>query len=182
MNDQLLGGTPLFSRCDFKSGHSLFGHLGRSQDELGCSGARRYRIFYFGGCVDRHVEAGRGGDTALIWEGNDPTDNKTYTYAELHAEVQQAANALKNLGIVKGDRVCIYMQMIPELVVAMLACARIGAIHSIVFAGFSPDASRVLTASWGGTAKLWGAQTGACELTFRGQDHAVMTASFRVAV
>ena len=90
-------------------------------------------------CVDRHVEAGRGGDTALIWEGNDPTDNKTYTYAELHAEVQQAANALKNLGIVKGDRVCIYMQMIPELVVAMLACARIGAVHSIVFGAFTAD-------------------------------------------
>ncbi|MDE0830874.1 MAG: AMP-binding protein, partial [Vicinamibacterales bacterium] len=90
-------------------------------------------------CVDRHVEAGRGGDTALIWEGNDPSENKTYTYADLHAEVQQAANALKNMGIAKGDRVCIYMQMIPELVVAMLACARIGAVHSIVFGVFTAD-------------------------------------------
>ena len=90
-------------------------------------------------CVDRHVEAGRGDDTALIWEGNDPADSKTYTYAELHAEVQRAANALKGLGIVKGDRVCIYMQMIPELVVAMLACARIGAVHSIVFGAFTAD-------------------------------------------
>jgi acetyl-CoA synthetase len=90
-------------------------------------------------CVDRHVEAGRGGQTALIWEGNDPSENKIYTYAQLHAEVQKAANALKNLGIVKGDRVCIYMQMIPELVIAMLACARIGAIHSIVFGAFTAD-------------------------------------------
>ncbi len=64
-------------------------------------------------CVDRHVEAGRGADTALIWEGNDPAESKTYTYAELQTEVQKAGNALKNLGIVKGDRVCIYMQMIP---------------------------------------------------------------------
>ena len=90
-------------------------------------------------CVDRHVEAGRGGHIALIWEGNDPTDSKTYTYAELQAEVQKAANALKNLGIVKGDRVCIYMQMIPELAIAMLACARIGAVHSIVFGAFTAD-------------------------------------------
>ncbi len=90
-------------------------------------------------CVDRHVEAGRGDATALIWEGNDPADNKTYTYAQLHAEVQRAANALKDLGIEKGDRVCIYMQMIPELVVAMLACARIGAVHSIVFGAFTAD-------------------------------------------
>ena len=90
-------------------------------------------------CVDRHVEAGRGDATALIWEGNDPADNKTYTYAELHAEVQRAANALKNLGVEKGDRVCIYMQMIPELVIAMLACARIGAVHSIVFGAFTAD-------------------------------------------
>ena len=90
-------------------------------------------------CVDRHVEAGRGDDTALIWEGNDPTASKTYTYAELQAEVQKAGNALKKLGIVKGDRVCIYMQMIPELAIAMLACARIGAVHSIVFGAFTAD-------------------------------------------
>ena len=90
-------------------------------------------------CVDRHVEAGRGNDTALIWEGNDPTESKTYTYSELHAEVQKAGNALKNLGITKGDRVCIYMQMIPELTIAMLACARIGAVHSIVFGAFTAD-------------------------------------------
>ena len=90
-------------------------------------------------CVDRHVEAGRGGDTALIWEGNDPTESKVYTYAELQTEVQKAGNALKNLGVTKGDRVCIYMQMIPELAIAMLACARIGAVHSIVFGAFTAD-------------------------------------------
>ena len=90
-------------------------------------------------CVDRHVEAGRGADTALIWEGNDPTESRRYTYAELQAEVQKAGNALKALGIAKGDRVCIYMQMIPELAIAMLACARIGAVHSIVFGAFTAD-------------------------------------------
>jgi acetyl-CoA synthetase len=88
-------------------------------------------------CLDRHVESGHGGETALIWEGNDPNDTRRFTYAELHAEVQRAANALKALGIRKGDRVCIYMQMIPELAVAMLACARIGAVHSIVFGAFT---------------------------------------------
>ena len=90
-------------------------------------------------CVDRHVESGHGDATALIWEGNDPTESRTFTYAQLQAEVQRAANALKNLGIAKGDRVCIYMQMIPELTIAMLACARIGAVHSIVFGAFSAD-------------------------------------------
>ena len=90
-------------------------------------------------CVDRHVESGHGDATALIWEGNDPTESRTFTYAQLQAEVQRAANALKNVGIAKGDRVCIYMQMIPELTIAMLACARIGAVHSIVFGAFSAD-------------------------------------------
>ena len=90
-------------------------------------------------CVDRHVDEGHGEDTALIWEGNDPNESRTFTYAELQVEVQKAANALKNLGIEKGDRVCIYMQMIPELSIAMLACARIGAVHSIVFGAFSAD-------------------------------------------
>ncbi|SVA89671.1 uncharacterized protein METZ01_LOCUS142525, partial [marine metagenome] len=90
-------------------------------------------------CVDRHVDDGHGDDTALIWEGNDPNESRTYTYAELQAEVQKAANALKDLGLAKGDRVCIYMQMIPELTIAMLACARIGVVHSIVFGAFSAD-------------------------------------------
>ncbi len=90
-------------------------------------------------CVDRHVENGRGDDIALIWEGNDPTESKTFSYGELLDEVQKAGNALKNIGVTKGDRVCIYMQMIPELLIAMLACARIGAVHSIVFGAFTAE-------------------------------------------
>ncbi|HET9950060.1 MAG TPA: AMP-binding protein, partial [Longimicrobiales bacterium] len=89
-------------------------------------------------CLDRHVAAGRGTRTALIWEG-EPGDRRTYTYAQLHEEVCKFANALKGLGVRRGDRVTIYLPMIPEAVVAMLACARIGAIHSVVFGGFSPD-------------------------------------------
>ncbi|MFZ6005882.1 MAG: acetate--CoA ligase [Actinomycetota bacterium] len=88
--------------------------------------------------VDRHVLAGRGDKIAYHWEG-EPGDKRTITYADLHADVQRFANALKGLGVAKGDRVCIYMPMIPELPVAMLACARIGAPHSVVFGGFSPD-------------------------------------------
>jgi len=93
-------------------------------------------------CLDRHVEAGFGNQTALIWEGNDPAEDKSYTYSELLDEVSKFANVLKFNGIQKGDRVCIYMQMIPELSIAMLACSRIGAVHSIVFGAFSPDSLR----------------------------------------
>ena len=89
-------------------------------------------------CLDRHL-ATRGEQTALIWEGDDPTADRHITYRELHEQVCRFANALKGLGIKKGDRVTIYLPMIPELPVAMLACARIGAIHSVVFGGFSPD-------------------------------------------
>ncbi len=88
--------------------------------------------------VDRHVLAGRGDKVAYHWEG-EPGDTRTITYADLHADVQRFANVLKGLGIGKGDRICIYMPMVPELPVAMLACARIGAPHSVVFGGFSPD-------------------------------------------
>jgi len=88
--------------------------------------------------VDRHVLAGRGDKVAYHWEG-EPGDTRTVSYADLHADVQRFANVLKGLGVAKGDRVCIYMPMIPELPVAMLACARIGAPHSVVFGGFSPD-------------------------------------------
>ena len=90
-------------------------------------------------CVDRHVIEGYGDKTALIWEGNNPNESQTYTYNQLLEKVQLAANALKDLGVKKGERVCIYMQMIPELAVAVLACARIGAIHSVVFGAFAPD-------------------------------------------
>jgi len=89
-------------------------------------------------CLDRHVQAGKADRPALIWEG-EPGDTRTYTYAELLAEVGRFASALKGLGVEKGDRVTIYLPMIPEAVVAMLACTRIGAIHSVVFGGFSPE-------------------------------------------
>ncbi len=92
-------------------------------------------------CVDRHVEAGRGDKVAFHWEG-EPGDTRTITYADLQKEVSKAANALGELGVVKGDRVAIYMPMIPETAIAMLACARIGATHSVVFGGFSVDALR----------------------------------------
>ncbi len=90
-------------------------------------------------CLDRHVEAGHGDKTALIWEGNNPEEDKKFSYSELLEEVAKFSNVLKSNGISKGDRVCIYMQMVPQLPVAMLACTRIGAIHSIVFGAFSPD-------------------------------------------
>ncbi len=89
-------------------------------------------------CLDRHLDGPRRDKTALIWEGEDG-ERRTYTYAELHAEVCRFANGLKSLGIEKGDRVAIYLPMIPEAAISMLACTRIGAIHSVVFGGFSPE-------------------------------------------
>ncbi len=89
-------------------------------------------------CLDRHLEK-RGDQVAIIWEGDDPADDDTLTYRELYERVCRFANGLKSLGVKKGDRVTIYLPMIPEIVVAMLACARIGAIHSVVFGGFSPE-------------------------------------------
>ena len=89
--------------------------------------------------MDRHVTSGHGDKTALIWEGNDPDESKSFTYRELLERVQKFANVLKAHGIQKGDRVCLYIQMIPELPVAMLACARVGAVHSVVFGAFSAD-------------------------------------------
>ena len=89
-------------------------------------------------CIDRHLER-RGEQTAIIWEGDDPGDSKHITYRELHEQVCRFANALKARGAKKGDRICIYMPMVPEAAYAMLACARIGAIHSVVFGGFSPE-------------------------------------------
>jgi acetyl-CoA synthetase len=90
-------------------------------------------------CLDRHLEE-RGAKTAILFEGDDPTVSRRISYRELHDDVCRLANALKNLGIEKGDRIAIYMPMIPEAAVAMLASARIGAVHSVVFGGFSPDA------------------------------------------
>lgn len=90
-------------------------------------------------CIDRHLPA-RANQTAIIWEGDDPSEDQFITYQELHDQVCRLANALRERGVKKGDRVCIYMPMIPEAAYAMLACTRIGAIHSIVFGGFSPEA------------------------------------------
>ncbi|MEC9068529.1 MAG: acetate--CoA ligase [SAR324 cluster bacterium] len=90
-------------------------------------------------CIDRHIEK-KGDQQALIWESDDPNVDRSYTYKELHTEVSKFANVMKNRGIVKGDRVMIYMPMIPELAIACLACTRIGAVHSVVFGGFSAEA------------------------------------------
>src|SRR6185312_2239578 len=95
-------------------------------------------------CIDRHLER-RGDQVAIIWEGDDPSESKKITYRELHREVCRMANVLRNRGVGRGDTVTIYLPMIPEAAYAMLACARLGAIHSVVFGGFSPDslASRI---------------------------------------
>lgn len=89
-------------------------------------------------CIDRHLPA-RAKQTAIIWEGDDPSQSRHISYQELHDEVCRFANILRTRNVQKGDRVTIYLPMIPEAAYAMLACARIGAIHSVVFAGFSPD-------------------------------------------
>jgi len=108
------------------------------------------RITWFNGgklnvsvnCLDRHIQAGRGDQVAIIWEGNEPDESRSWTYAELHREVCRFANALKGLGVKKGDRVCIYLPMVVELAISLLACARIGAVHSVVFGGFSAESLR----------------------------------------
>src|SRR5690606_24177378 len=89
-------------------------------------------------CLDRHLAA-RGDVAAILWAGDDPSESRTITYRELHEDVCRFANLLKGQGVRKGDRVTIYMPMIPEAAMAMLACARIGAVHSVVFGGFSPE-------------------------------------------
>jgi len=96
-------------------------------------------------CLDRHLKK-RGDQVAIIWEGDDPAKSRKLTYKELHQQVCKFANVLKSLGLKRGDRATIYLPMIPELAIAMLACTRIGVIHSIVFAGFSPEslAGRIL--------------------------------------
>lgn len=98
-------------------------------------------------CLDRHLEK-RAQQIAIIWEGDDPSESKKITYQELHEQVCKFANVLKQQGVKKGDRVCIYLPMIPEIAIAMLACTRIGAVHSVIFAGFSPDSikARILDA------------------------------------
>ncbi|MBT4484667.1 MAG: AMP-binding protein, partial [Candidatus Latescibacteria bacterium] len=98
----------------------------------------KINVYY--NCLDRHVKAGNGDKTAILWVGDDPNEDRHLSYNEMLKEVSKFANVLKNLGVEKGDRVCLYMPMIPELSIAMLACTRIGAIHSIVFGGFSAEA------------------------------------------
>ena len=117
---------------------------------MDCSFKDDIRVKWFEGgklnvsynCLDRHVKNGRKNKAAIIWEGNDPTQNRVYTYIDLYREVNKAANVLKSLGVKRGDRVTLYLPMIPELTILMLACTRIGAIHTIVFGGFSSDALR----------------------------------------
>jgi len=98
-------------------------------------------------CIDRHLKK-RADQVAIIWEGDDPTHDETITYRQLHERVCKFANVLKANGVKKGDRVTVYLPMIPEAAYAMLACARIGAVHSVVFGGFSPDslAGRIIDA------------------------------------
>jgi acetyl-CoA synthetase len=109
---------------DFEKGHVRW-----------CEGGRLNACY---NCIDRHL-AERGEQTAIIWEGREPGQDRKISYRELHQQVCRLANGLKDRGIGKGDRVCLYMPMIPEAAFAMLACARIGAIHSVVFAGFSAE-------------------------------------------
>jgi acetyl-CoA synthetase len=119
----------------------------------------RIRWFYDGqlnvsaNCLDRHLKS-RGDKTAIIWEGDDPSVNERITYRQLYERVCQCANALRSLGVKKGDRVTIYLPMIPEAAVTMLACTRIGAIHSVVFGGFSPDSLANRIADCGSTVVI----------------------------
>ena len=101
-------------------------------------------------CIDRHL-ADHAHRTAIVFEGDEPGEGRSLTYRELHEEVCRFANAMKNCGVAKGDRVALYMPMIPEAAVAMLACARIGAVHSVVFGGFSPDSLADRIADCGAT-------------------------------
>ena len=122
-------------------------------------------------CLDRHLAA-RANQTAIIWEGDDPGESKHITYAEAHEQVCRMANVLKELGAKRGDRITIYMPMIPEAAYAMLACARIGAVHSVVFGGFSPDSlagriqdcdsNIVITADEGSARRQEGSAEGQC--------------------
>jgi len=110
-----------------------------AEDDLHIEWYKNAKLNVSYNCLDRHLET-RGDQVAIIWEGDNPDEDRKITYRELHAEVSKFANVLKDRGVEKGDRVSLYLPMIPEAAVAMLACTRIGAVHSIVFGGFSPDA------------------------------------------
>ncbi len=126
-------------------------------------------------CLDRHLDT-RGDQVAIIWEGNEPGEDAKLTYKELHAEVCKFANVLKSNGVKKGDRVSIYMPMVKELAIAMLACARIGAIHSIVFGGFSPDslADRIVDSTCEFLITTDGVMRGAKAVTLKANADAAM--------
>jgi len=126
-------------------------------------------------CLDRHLET-RGDQTAIIWEGNEPGEDAKLTYKQLHAEVCKFANVLKTHGVKKGDRVSIYMPMVKELAIAMLACARIGAVHSIVFGGFSPDslADRIVDSTCHYLVTTDGVMRGAKAVTLKANADAAM--------
>ncbi|TDA65495.1 MAG: acetate--CoA ligase [Clostridia bacterium] len=127
-------------------------------------------------CLDRHLSTWRKNKAALIWEGNTPGETRTYTYQQLYHEVNRFANALRRLGVGKGDRVSIYLPMIPELAMAMLACARIGAIHSVVFGGFSAEALRDRILDCGSKLLI------TCDAGYRGDKVVPMKASADAAV
>ena len=126
-------------RIDWMTPYSQVSDVSYDKDDLHIRWYADGTLNAAANCLDRHL-ATRGSQTAIIWEGDDPGDSRHISYAELHAEVCRFANVLKAEGAKKGDRITIYMPMIPEATVAMLACARIGAVHSVVFGGFSPDA------------------------------------------
>ncbi len=127
------------ARLDWIKPWSKLGKWSFDEAEFGIEWFPDGTLNVSGNCLDRHL-AERGETTAIIWEGDNPAQQRRLTYRELHGEVCRMANALRDLGVKRGDRVTVYMPMIPEAAIAMLACSRIGAIHSVVFGGFSPEA------------------------------------------
>jgi acetyl-CoA synthetase len=127
------------ARIDWIKPWTQFGRCSFDQADFGIEWFADGSLNVAANCLDRHL-AEHGETVAIIWEGDDPAQQRRITYRELHTEVSRMANALKALGVARGDRVTIYLPMIPEAAMAMLACARIGAVHSVVFGGFSPDA------------------------------------------
>jgi acetyl-CoA synthetase len=125
-------------RLDWIKPYSKVKDVSFDADDLHIRWFHDGRLNLSANCLDRHLPT-RGDKTAILWEGDDPAESRAISYRELHEQVCRAANLLKNLGVKKGDRVTIYLPMIPEAAISMLACARIGAIHSVVFGGFSPD-------------------------------------------
>ena len=126
-------------RLDWIKPYSTISNVSYARDNVSIKWYEDGTLNVSANCIDRHLSA-RGSQTAIIWEGDNPDESKHISYAELYEQVTKFANGLKSIGVKKGDRVTLYMPMIPEAAYAMLACTRIGAVHSIVFGGFSPDA------------------------------------------